>query len=202
MAAAARSAPVSWLCFQGQTPFGRPGIGRSLARHRIRSKALRSATLCSQAGRQAPGKEGVSTAVFSIDDSAVAIRHDALTWCVLLVKRGKQPFLDHWSLPGGSLRQGETILDGARREVLEETGVDVNPSGPALVQSAPGGWSIHVCYAFCEGLPDAVAMDDAKEATFVPLTQLGSVSPCTPDLVQAVRTTADAALEDLNGMQG
>jgi 8-oxo-dGTP diphosphatase len=46
---------------------------------------------------------------------------------VLLVRRGQQPLLGEWSLPGGALELGERLEDGVRREVREETGLDVEP---------------------------------------------------------------------------
>lgn len=46
---------------------------------------------------------------------------------VLLVRRGQQPLLGEWSLPGGALELGERLEDGVRREVHEETGLDVEP---------------------------------------------------------------------------
>jgi ADP-ribose pyrophosphatase YjhB (NUDIX family) len=46
---------------------------------------------------------------------------------VLLVRRGQQPLLGEWSLPGGALKLGERLEDGVRREVQEETGLDVEP---------------------------------------------------------------------------
>ncbi len=44
----------------------------------------------------------------------------------LLVKRGKPPQQGCWSLPGGRQEPGEPLEDTAKREVAEETGLDVN----------------------------------------------------------------------------
>lgn len=48
---------------------------------------------------------------------------------VLLVERGREPLKGYWSLPGGVLEVGERLEDGVRREVLEETGLEVQPLG-------------------------------------------------------------------------
>ena len=45
---------------------------------------------------------------------------------LLLVKRSQFPYKGAWALPGGFLRPGETIEETAKRELLEETGVE-NP---------------------------------------------------------------------------
>lgn len=47
---------------------------------------------------------------------------------ILLAERGKQPLKGWWSLPGGALETGERLRDGIRREVAEETGLEVEPS--------------------------------------------------------------------------
>lgn len=44
---------------------------------------------------------------------------------VLLVKRGRDPGKGLWAVPGGKVRRGEPIAEAARREVLEETGLEV-----------------------------------------------------------------------------
>jgi ADP-ribose pyrophosphatase YjhB (NUDIX family) len=43
----------------------------------------------------------------------------------LLIRRGSEPLLGQWSIPGGTLELGETILEGVARELLEETGIVV-----------------------------------------------------------------------------
>lgn len=44
---------------------------------------------------------------------------------VLLVRRGGPPLQGRWSIPGGILEVGETLIEGVRRELAEETGIDV-----------------------------------------------------------------------------
>ena len=46
---------------------------------------------------------------------------------VLLVKRAQEPFKGYWDIPGGFLEAGEHPAAGAVREVLEETGLVVEP---------------------------------------------------------------------------
>jgi 8-oxo-dGTP diphosphatase len=46
---------------------------------------------------------------------------------VLLVRRGREPLKDQWSLPGGVLELGESLTEGLVREVREETGLIVEP---------------------------------------------------------------------------
>jgi ADP-ribose pyrophosphatase YjhB (NUDIX family) len=54
---------------------------------------------------------------------AVIVEHDR----ALLVRRATEPLRGEWSVPGGMLELGETLCDGVRREVLEETGIAVEP---------------------------------------------------------------------------
>ena len=43
----------------------------------------------------------------------------------LLIRRGSEPLKGQWSIPGGTLELGETLVEGVRRELREETSLDV-----------------------------------------------------------------------------
>ncbi|MHB8439421.1 MAG: NUDIX hydrolase [Acidimicrobiales bacterium] len=44
---------------------------------------------------------------------------------LLLVRRAQAPHAGLWSVPGGRVEWGEALIEAARRETLEETGLDV-----------------------------------------------------------------------------
>jgi ADP-ribose pyrophosphatase YjhB (NUDIX family) len=67
------------------------------------------------ANRRYPSAPMVGTAVVVLDDEGR----------VLLVQRGKPPRVGAWGIPGGLLDLGERLVDGARREVREECGVEI-----------------------------------------------------------------------------
>jgi mutator protein MutT len=50
---------------------------------------------------------------------------------VVLVRRAAEPLAGAWSLPGGAVETGETLVAAVVREVREETGLDVNV-GPVV----------------------------------------------------------------------
>jgi len=51
----------------------------------------------------------------------------------LVVRRSNPPMPGRWGFPGGVLELGETVAQGATRELLEETGVIAEPAGPLTV---------------------------------------------------------------------
>jgi ADP-ribose pyrophosphatase YjhB (NUDIX family) len=51
----------------------------------------------------------------------IILHHDQ----VLLVRRGKQPGLGKWSIPGGVVEWGESLPEALRREIREECGIEI-----------------------------------------------------------------------------
>lgn len=62
---------------------------------------------------------------------------------VLLVR---QAYRERWGVPGGLLKRGEEAPVGARREVLEEVGLDVELLGEAAVVVEPGPQRVDLVY--------------------------------------------------------
>ena len=93
----------------------------------------------------------------------------------LIVRRAQEPRKGEWSLPGGLLDLGESLADAARREVREETGLDVE-IGPIIEtfdrvhRDADGRIRYHfVIVDFVCWSPggDAVAGSDAEAVAWV-----------------------------------
>ncbi|CAL2083308.1 8-oxo-dGTP diphosphatase [Tenacibaculum sp. 190524A02b] len=57
---------------------------------------------------------------------AVVFGYDKKQLSVLLIKRGVQPFKNSWALPGGLVKENESLEEAVQRELEEETGVTID----------------------------------------------------------------------------
>ena len=99
----------------------------------------------------------------------------------LIVKRGHAPRQGEWSLPGGRVELGETLIEAVRREIKEETGLDVDV-GPLIeafdrVHRVDGRVQYHFVIldylCTCTG-GTLCAGDDADDATWVGASELNA----------------------------
>ena len=91
---------------------------------------------------------------------------------VLMVRRGVEPGLGLWSLPGGYVDRGEVVEEAAEREVLEETGLMVKITRLVGVFSEPGDPVILVTYdsQIAGGRPESGP--EVLELDFFPMDRL------------------------------
>ncbi len=97
---------------------------------------------------------------------------------VLLIERGHEPFKGHWAFPGGFVNMDETTEVGARRELLEETGLE-NVFVEQLytfsdVERDPRGRVVSVVYFSLIKLSDYKinAGDDAKNIEWFSVSKI------------------------------
>jgi ADP-ribose pyrophosphatase YjhB (NUDIX family) len=94
----------------------------------------------------------------------------------LVLQRAHAPFAGEWDLPGGFVEPGESPEQGIRREVREETGLELlslEILGAFTGQYGSGGrWTVDIAYRAVAG-PGEVALSDEKSAAaWLPLGAL------------------------------
>lgn len=96
---------------------------------------------------------------------------------VLLIERGREPYMGKWALPGGFINMDEELDVACRRELEEETGIRVGEltqfKAFGAVHRDPRHRTISVLfYAFTDSELLASAGDDAARAQWFPVNDL------------------------------
>jgi 8-oxo-dGTP diphosphatase len=90
---------------------------------------------------------------------------------IVLIRRKNEPFKNGYALPGGFVEEGETVEEACRREVKEETNLELHDLRLVGVYSDPHrdprGHVVSVAFAARADLSQLRAGDDAAQAEVV-----------------------------------
>lgn len=108
---------------------------------------------------------------------AIIYVKDSERFSLLLIKRGREPFLGQWALPGGFVEMDELLEESCLRELKEETGLQLSDIRQYKVFDAvdrdPRGRTISVIfYAELESQKEVRGGDDAALARWFPFFDL------------------------------
>jgi 8-oxo-dGTP diphosphatase len=120
---------------------------------------------------------------------------------VLLVRRASEPYKGSWALPGGFVQEGESLAECARRELLEETGVD-----EAYLEQLytfgdpdrdPRGRVVTVAYFALVRSDELIleAATDADAAAWFPVDELPDLAFDHAEILQVARERLSAKVE-------
>jgi 8-oxo-dGTP diphosphatase len=129
--------------------------------------------------REAPvGYDPSQFPAFAVTVDVVILTMSEGTLHMLLVRRGEEPFRGMWAIPGGFKRPKETLDEAARRELVEETSVDV----PSLLtqfgaygdpERDPRMNVVTIAYlAVLRDVGAVVAGTDAADAALIPVSDV------------------------------
>jgi ADP-ribose pyrophosphatase YjhB (NUDIX family) len=124
---------------------------------------------------------------------AVVLAGDGEGRAVVLARRGREPHAGVWSLPGGAVEAGETLVEAVAREVREETGLVVRPIDVVgvfdeIVREPDGRVRYHYVIVdyLCRATGGALrAADDADEVAAVPVSEIDA-RPLSPRVRAAI----------------
>ncbi len=129
-------------------------------------------------------------------------------WCyaLVIVRMGRRFLLvheakhgQHWYLPAGRVEPGETFMQAAHREVIEEAGLDVVLEGIVRVQHTPTPHGVRMRVIFvARPLDDtptkSVPDEESLEARWVTLEELSGFSLRGDEVETLFRYVADGGL--------
>lgn len=111
---------------------------------------------------------------------------------ILLIQRKNDPFKGQWALPGGFLEEDETMEEGAKRELEEETGLKIEKLQQVAAFGTPGrdprGRTISIAFVgLIDAEPKIKASDDALDVKWFDLNDLPNLAFDHSEIINAGR---------------
>lgn len=137
---------------------------------------------------------------FALTTDLVVFAFDGALLRLLLVRRANEPFKQQWALPGGFLEPNETLDECAKRELTEETGVELRQLEQLAAFSRPGrdprGDVVSVAYLALVRASDHAlqAGSDAAETAWHDINALPALAFDHDEIAAAGRQRLAAAL--------
>ena len=124
---------------------------------------------------------------YTYDYPRPAVTADSVVFCndsdglsVLLIERANEPFKGCWALPGGFLDMVENAEDCAKRELKEETGLDIGTMRQlgafTEVNRDPRGRTVSIAYYTVIEKAEVKGSDDAAQARWFPIDSFPSLA--------------------------
>jgi 8-oxo-dGTP diphosphatase len=117
---------------------------------------------------------------------------------VLVVRRARQPALNLYTMPGGVVEAGETLFEAVKREVREETALEIQPVAvaghrEAIMRDAQGKIERHfiiLCFASRWLSGEPVLNEELDDARWLAPSEIGGLST-TEGLAEIVASAMD-----------
>ncbi len=111
---------------------------------------------------------------------------------ILLIQRNNEPFKGEWALPGGFLEENEELADGARRELKEETGLELEKIFQIRAfgkpKRDPRGRTISIAFmGIVENEEEVKGADDAKDARWFDCNKLPELAFDHKEIIKEAR---------------
>ncbi|XP_035212912.1 8-oxo-dGDP phosphatase NUDT18-like [Stegodyphus dumicola] len=111
---------------------------------------------------------------------------------VLMMQEAKSSCAGTWYIPAGRVEPGENLIEAAKREVLEETGLQFEPTTLLMVECAQGHWFRFVFTGnVTGGLLKTVARADAESLQASWIDDLNQLSLRGEDILPLIERTKE-----------
>jgi 8-oxo-dGTP diphosphatase len=133
----------------------------------------------------------------SVSVAGVVVREDGRALMIRRRDNGK------WEAPGGVLELGETIYDGVRREVLEETGLVIEPEAlTGVYKNMPRGIVALVFLAHVVGGSASTTTDETTQLEWMTAAQVEALcdEAYSTRVVDALNFSGQVAIREHDGV--